>query len=155
MSLCHDGGHLPLLGKQEPLEFPHPQGRVGGQTVAASGGSLDLPGDRVEPPSALAHRGVDVGKQLRQGAVGLGDGGLLVCQLRLPRAKGGYRVTRHTGRRIAMLAPSGLIRTDAPGWGASTTRLLPIASCTCPACGKTRSPGRTCDLGTGMPSYIC
>ncbi len=104
-----------MLDEQEPLEFPHPQGRVDGQTVAASGGSVDLPSDRVEPPSALTHRGVDVGKQLRQGAVGAGDGGLLVGQLCLPRPKGSYRVSRHTGRRIAMLAPSGLMRTDAPG----------------------------------------
>ena len=77
---------------------------------------------------------MSAGKHLRQHAVGVGGRAVLAGQRRLPRPDGGYRrsglfrhrfnlfvVPRwlassacHSGRRIATLVPSGLIRTEAP-----------------------------------------
>lgn len=164
-----------LLRDQEPLELTCTNRRIKPDSSLIRDSTIDFGGDRVEAPHTLDSRGMRTGECFRERTVGVGGYPVLSRQRGLPFRDGTDRpagllchpltvlrafvLNNHrrypTGRLICTPEPSGLIRTVAPACGASTTRLFPIANWTCPALGKTRSPGRTWERGTGIPSDIC
>ena len=168
----HHGEDFALLADQKLLELSRTHRGIDPDGSLIRYRVVDFGGNRVEAPDTLDCCRMRAGECLDESTIGVHGGRMLPCQRGLPFPDGvdrlpgllchgstvlrGSVLNNHrrypSGRLICTPVPSGLIRTAAPEWGASTTRLLPIAICTCPALGKTRSPGRTWDREMGIPS---
>ena len=76
----YDRSDLPLLGQQKVLKLARPHGCIHGEVRLLHDGVIDLLGDRVQPPDALARGGVSTGNHISEHTVGFRRGAMLTRQ---------------------------------------------------------------------------